>query len=215
MAQAGQTHDESQYYIPHGSKLPFFGSVALFVLMAGAAATLNGAASGSWVLGVGFLLLFTLFFLWFGQVIRENQAGFYNEQVDRSFRMGMLWFIFSEVMFFAAFFGALFYARQFALPWLSGDGAKLSTHALLWSEYSGGWPSNGPGAIGGAYQIMAPWGLPLLNTLILLSSGVTVTIAHHALRAGHRKQLLLFLGMTVLLGATFLFFQGEEYIEEI
>ena len=124
MAQAGHTQDAGEYYFPHGSRLPFFGSIALFILMAGAAATLNGAAIGVWVLGLGFILLFTLFFLWFGEVIRENQAGLYNEQVDRSFRMGMMWFIFSEVMFFAAFFGALFYARQLSIPWLGGEGAQ-------------------------------------------------------------------------------------------
>src|SRR5688500_353078 len=211
MAQAGHTHDESQYYIPHGSKLPFFGSIALFVLMAGAAATLNGAASGSWVLGVGFLLLFTLFFLWFGQVIRENQAGFYNEQVDRSFRMGMMWFIFSEVMFFAAFFGALFYARMYSIPWLGGEGHGAATNAFLWPEFTTAWPTNGPGEVGGHYSTMSPWGIPLLNTLLLLSSGVTITIAHHALRAGHRGRLLVFLALTVLLGAVFLGFQVYEY----
>src|SRR5262245_17170710 len=144
MAQAGHARDESQYYIPHGSRLPFFGSIALFILMAGAAAMLNGAGVGSWVLGLGLLGLFTLFFLWFGEVIRENQAGLYNEQVDRSFRMGMMWFIFSEVMFFAAFFGALFYTRQLSVPWLGGEGAKAVT-SILWPDFTPGWPSNGPG----------------------------------------------------------------------
>ena len=124
----------------------------------------------------------------------------------------MMWFIFSEVMFFAAFFGALFYARQFALPWLNGEGDGMATHSLLWSNFAGGWPSNGPGAVGGAYQTIPAWGLPLLNTLILLTSGVTVTIAHHALKEGKRGALLLFLGLTVLLGGLFLFFQAEEYI---
>jgi cytochrome c oxidase subunit 3 len=129
MAHADQTHHASQYYFPHGSRLPFFGSISLFTLMAGAAATLNGAFVGPWVLTAGFVLLFTLFFLWFGEVIRENQAGLYNEQVDRSFRMGMMWFIFSEVMFFAAFFGALFYTRQLSVPWLGGEGAKAATRS--------------------------------------------------------------------------------------
>jgi cytochrome c oxidase subunit 3 len=124
-----------------------------------------------------------------------------------------VWFIFSEVMFFGAFFGALFYARNLALPWLGGEGDGVMTNALLWAGYSAAWPTAGPGQIGGAFQTIPAWGVPLLNTLILLSSGVTVTIAHHALKAGHRKQLLVFLGLTVLLGALFLFFQAEEYIE--
>ena len=69
-----------------------------------------------------------MFFGWFGTVIGENQHGIYNLQVDRSFRMGMMWFIFSEVMFFAAFFGALFYARVLSVPWLGGEGVKVFTN---------------------------------------------------------------------------------------
>ncbi len=145
MAQAEHAK-EPGYFFPHGSRLPFFGSASLFVLMAGAAATLNGAGAGAWVLGAGFLLLCALFFFWFGQVISENQAGLYNEQVGRSFRLGMMWFIFSEVMFFAAFFGALFYARQLSVPWLGGEGEKAVT-SLLWPGFEAGWPSNGPGAL--------------------------------------------------------------------
>ena len=131
MAEARHTHDATEYYFPHGSRLPFFGSISLFILMAGAAATLNGTSVGAYVLGLGLLLLFTLFFLWFGEVIRENQQGLYNEQVDRSFRMGMMWFIFSEVMFFAAFFGALFYTRQLSVPWLGGEGAKADRKSVV------------------------------------------------------------------------------------
>ena len=214
MAHADQTHDASQYYFPHGSRLPFFGSVSLFTLMAGAAATLNGAAIGGWVLGLGFVLLFTLFFLWFGEVIRENQAGLYNEQVDRSFRMGMMWFIFSEVMFFAAFFGALFYTRQLSVPWLGGEGAKAVT-SLLWPSFEAGWPSNGPGELSpredGSYEIIPAFGLPAINTALLLTSGLTLTIAHHALKSGHRGILKLFLALTFLLGFTFLGVQIYEY----
>jgi cytochrome c oxidase subunit 3 len=214
MAHAEQTHDPSQYYFPHGSRLPFFGSLSLFILMAGAAATLNGAAIGGWVLGLGFVLLFTLFFLWFGEVIRENQAGLYNEQVDRSFRMGMMWFIFSEVMFFAAFFGALFYTRQLSVAWLGGEGEKAIT-SLLWPEFQAGWPTNGPAGLGpredGSYEIIPAFGLPALNTALLLTSGLTLTIAHHALKSGHRGMLKLFLALTFLLGFTFLGVQIYEY----
>src|SRR6187431_1935525 len=152
MAHAEHATDRHQYYFPHGSRLPFFGSASLFIMMAGAAATLNGVAIGGWVLGLGMLLLFTLFFLWFGEVIRENQAGLYNEQVDRSFRMGMMWFIFSEVMFFAAFFGALFYARQLSVPWLGGEGTKFLTNTFAWEGYETAWPTNGPGNVGGEFE---------------------------------------------------------------
>jgi cytochrome c oxidase subunit 3 len=211
MAQA-HAPDANHYYVPHHSRWPFLGSIALFTTMVGLASWLNEASWGQPVFFFGIALLCGVLFGWFGDVIRESIKGNYNRQVDTSFRMGMVWFIFSEVMFFAAFFGALFYARQYALPWLSGEGDGVMTNALLWPGYAAGWPTNGPAAIGGGYQTIPAWGLPLLNTLILLSSGVTVTIAHHALKAGHRRQLLLFLGLTVLLGALFLFFQAEEYI---
>lgn len=212
MAQAHTQHDSNVYYVPHGSRWPVIASVALFITMLGFASWLNEASWGRPTFFVGLVFLALILFKWFADVITESLRGYYNKQVDTSFRMGMVWFIFSEVMFFAAFFGALFYARQFAMPWLGGEGDGVMTNALLWDGFSAAWPSNGPGAVGGAYQTIPAWGLPLLNTLILLTSGVTVTIAHHALKAGHRKQLLLFLGLTVLLGALFLFFQAEEYI---
>jgi cytochrome c oxidase subunit 3 len=127
--------------------------------------------------------------------------------------MGMIWFIFSEVMFFAAFFGALFYARTYSVPWLGGAGHGALTNHYLWPAFSAAWPTNGPADVGGAFSTMSPWGIPLLNTLLLLSSGVTITIAHHALRAGNRKQLLVFLALTVVLGVIFLGFQAHEYAE--
>src|SRR5690606_14824931 len=99
-----------------------------------------------------------------------------------------------------------------ARPWLRGAGDGAMTSGLLWEAYSAAWPSAGRGAIGGTFQTIPAWGLPLLNTLILLTSGVTLTIAHHALKADNRRQLLVWLGLTVLLGCTFLFFQVEEYI---
>ena len=141
MAQAHS--DTAKYSIPHGSPWPIYGSVTLFTLMLGAVVTLNDWGS-PWFLLPGFLLLASLFILWFHTVIGENQQGIYNMQVDRSFRLGMMWFIFSEVMFFAAFFGALFYARNFSVPWLSGDGVKMFSKLLLWNNYGGVWPTNGP-----------------------------------------------------------------------
>lgn len=206
------SHDQDIYFVPHGSKWPVFASVALFTTMVGFACWLNEVSWGRTVFFIGIASLLAILFKWFGDVIRESLAGHYNKQVDVSFRMGMVWFIFSEVMFFAAFFGALFYARQFAMPWLNGEGHGVVTHELLWPGFSAGWPSNGPADIGGAYQTVPAWGLPLLNTLILLTSGVTVTIAHHALKEAKRGALMLFLGLTVLLGCLFLYFQATEYI---
>jgi cytochrome c oxidase subunit 3 len=149
---------------------------------------------------------------WFRDVIHESQGGLYNEQVDKSFRQGMFWFIFSEVMFFAAFFGALFYARNMAIPWLGGDSNNFFTNLLLWEGYESTWPTDGPGQVGGEYEMMPPFGLPLINTALLLSSSITVTIAHHALLAGKRTQLAVFLAATFTLGFIFVYLQGVEYV---
>ena len=214
MAQthASDSHDPSAYYVPAKSPWPIWASVALFTTMVGFASMLNEASWGRTVFLLGLVFLAVIIFKWFADVITESVRGYYNAQVDGSFRMGMIWFIFSEVFFFAAFFGALFYTRQYALPWLSGAGDGAMTNAVLWPEFAAGWPSNGPAAVGGAFQTVSAWGLPLLNTLILLASGVTITIAHHALKDNQRGKLLLFLGLTVLLGLVFLFFQVEEYV---
>jgi cytochrome c oxidase subunit 3 len=213
-----QTHapQADTYYVPHSSPWPIYGAVSLFTLMLGAACTLNEWLP-AWALLPGFLLLVSMFIFWFGTVIGENERGMYNMAVDRSFRMGMMWFIFSEVMFFAAFFGALFYARELAVPWLSGHGVKIFNSLLLWKDYSGSWPSNGPAALGpranGTFETVSALGLPAVNTAILLSSSVTVTIAHHALISGHRGRLKVFLAMTFLLGFLFVFLQAKEYHE--
>jgi cytochrome c oxidase subunit 3 len=212
-----QAHSEAdQYYIPHGSPWPIYGSVTLFTLMSGAVVTLNGWLP-AWFLLPGFTMLALLFIFWFHTVIDENQKGIYNMAVDRSFRLGMMWFIFSEVMFFAAFFGALFYARNLSVPWLSGDGVKVFSKLLLWNNYDGVWPTNGPAALGpranGTFETVPALELPLVNTAILLSSSVTVTIAHHALIAGHRTRLKIFLALTFLLGFTFVGLQATEYHE--
>jgi cytochrome c oxidase subunit 3 len=215
MAHAPSGKAADKYYVPHGSPWPFVGSIALFVLMSGAALTLEQAGAGPIVLSIGLALLAVLFVGWFGTVIDESQAGVYNLHVDRSFRLGMAWFIFSEVMFFAAFFAALFYARALVLPRLANEGGDDFTSALLWNHFEGSWPSNGPAALSpranGTFETISALGLPALNTLILLSSGVTVTIAHHALQAGQRGRLKLFLALTFLLGFLFVGLQAHEY----
>jgi cytochrome c oxidase subunit 3 len=208
------THDAGKYYVPHSSGWPILGSITLFVLMWGAVSVLNDWMSG-WALIPGFAMLALLFFLWFREVIDENQRGLYNLEVDRSFRMGMMWFITSEVLFFAVFFGALFYARNLSIPWLGGEGVKIFNKLLLWQNYDAAWPTNGPGVVGGkadgSFQTIPAFGLPAINTAILLTSGVTITIAHHALRAGKRNILNIFLALTWMLGAFFVYLQATEY----
>jgi cytochrome c oxidase subunit III len=200
------------YYVPHGSKWPIVGSISLFTLMVGLAGLMNESPSAKYFAWAGLAGLIYMLFGWFGDVIRESVAGMFKSQEDMSFRMGMVWFIFSEVMFFAAFFGALYYARQFVTPWLGGAGDGFSTQQILYPDYQSAWPNNGPGGIGGSFKTIGAWGLPLLNTIILLTSGMTITLAHWALKVGERKWLNFWLSCTAALGILFLVFQAEEYI---
>src|SRR5580658_4783660 len=216
MANAHAPDGSKPYYIPHNSPWPIRGSVALFGIMLGAIAYLNDWV-GAWSFVPGAVLLAYMFFGWFSTVIGENQHDIFNLQVDRSFRMGMMWFIFSEVMFFVAFFGALFYARRLSVPWLGGEGVKIFNNIVLWPGFENHWPTNGPGHVGGradsTFSTIPAFGIPAINTAILLTSGVTVTIAHHALRAGKRGILTLFLAATFILGFTFVALQAHEYGE--
>jgi len=195
-----------KYFVPEPSKYPIFGSIALLLFGAGAVMWLNEVGPGPIVFFLGIAVLIYMLFGWFGQVVRESEGGKYGKRVDASFRWSMGWFIFSEVMFFAAFFGALFYIRVLSVPWLaSGD-----NEALLWQGFTGNWPTAGPMAAE-TFTPMGAWGIPALNTLILLTSGATLTWAHHGLIKGRRDQLRNGLLMTILLGLTFLGFQIYEY----
>lgn len=193
------------YYLPQPTHWPIVGSIALTLLALGATFTIHDIHNGGWVLLAGFAVLTYMLFGWFGTVIRESEAGLYNSRVDVSFRWGMSWFIFSEVMFFLAFFGTLFYVRNLSLPDLTSV-----NNALLWPGFTGGWPSAGPG-LKDPFEPMSPWGLPALNTLILLTSGATLTWAHWGLQKSKRGQLILGMLMTVALGISFLAFQAIEY----
>jgi cytochrome c oxidase subunit 3 len=207
MAQSATTHErQTHYYVPQPMPWPIMGSTALFCMALGATLIFNGMASGWVSLALGGMILLYMMFRWFGDVIRESESGKYGGWEDVSFRWGMSWFIFSEVMFFAAFFGALFYTRVLSVP----DLASLEHQAQLWPGFSGHWPSAGP-AFAEKFSPMAAWGLPAVNTLLLLSSGVTVTIAHWALKENKRGMLNLFLFFTVALGVLFLSFQAIEY----
>ncbi len=200
------------YYVPHETKWPFLNTVALIVLFIGLANYLNGYTSGMSIMFTGLALVLIITYGWFSEVVRESESGTYNAQVDISFRWGMVWFIFSEVMFFAAFFGALYYARELSLPWLGGDGSKLSTNIVLWPQFETVWPSNGPTNAGGEFTLMKPGGIPAINTMLLLTSGLTVTWAHHGLKEQNRNKLIYGLLLTVLLGFIFVAFQAYEYM---
>lgn len=210
---SAHAHDSNAYYVPHGSHWPITMSIALTTLLVGFSMHLNENSIGSKLMVLGFGMTIAFMYGWFRTVVIESEAGTYNEQVDRSFRWGMFWFIFSEVMFFAAFFGALYYARTLSVPWLGGAGAELTTNTQLWAGFESIWPTNGPSDIGGAFKQMGAWGLPAVNTALLLTSGVTLTIAHHGLLNNHRKPLIWGLAATILLGAAFMGFQVIEYYE--
>lgn len=204
----------SSYYLPQPSYWPLVGSIALFCIMVGAGNWLHQQWFGPYIFFVGLLILFYMMFGWFGTVICENQKGIYNLQVDRSFRWGMAWFIFSEVMFFSAFFGALFYARVYTIPELGGEYGSPFTNYLLWPGFKATWPVlSNPNNLSflPPVEVLNAWGIPALNTLILLTSGVTVTWAHWGLKKNNRKHLIIGLLLTVLLGITFLVMQANEY----
>ncbi|HEY8855781.1 MAG TPA: cytochrome c oxidase subunit 3 [Rugosibacter sp.] len=199
------THEESYYYVPGPSAWPLVGSFALLLMASGAVMLMNKVGMGTPILLAGLAVLLYMMYGWFGKVIAESRAGAYNKRVDGSFRWGMGWFIFSEVMFFAAFFGALFYIRVISVPDLSSV-----DNALIWPGFKNVWPSAGPG-FKDKWEAMMPWGIPAINTLLLLTSGATLTWAHWGLMKNKRTQLNVGLFLTVLLGAIFLYFQVHEY----
>ena len=210
--------DTPRYYVPHSSHWPIVGSIALFLTAFGGASFIHQSTEkvaadgsyGAWVFYFGLAMVAFMMFGWFGTVIRESLKGMVSGQLDRSYRMGMAWFIVSEVMFFAAFFGALFYARIISVPWLAGAGNNLNTHLHLWPDFADTWPLfMTPG--GTQAEAMGAWGLPFINTLILVTSSVTVTFAHWALKKSKRAGLIFWLLVTVALGIIFLSLQVVEY----
>ncbi len=198
------------YYVPHHSYWPIVGAIALFLMANGAAHWVNDNLWGALALIAGFGLLLIMLFGWFANVIEESMNGLYSAQMDQSFRQGMSWFIFSEVMFFAAFFGALFYARIISVPWLDGAGNNAMTAEILWPNFEAFWPLVKTPA--GLETQAMPWdGIPLLNTIILLVSSITLQFAHMGIEQKKPAQLGFFLMLTIILGACFLALQGHEY----
>ncbi|KAB0291922.1 MULTISPECIES: cytochrome c oxidase subunit 3 [Vibrio] len=206
------------YFVPHQSHWPLVGAVALFLVALGSGLTVQnmgtdaaGGVFGKVTLVLGFAVLLYMLAGWFSNVITESLSGLYSEQISRSFRQGMSWFIFSEIMFFGAFFGALFYARMISVPWLGGAGNNEMTHEVLWPMFQSMWPlTTTPDGV--TTQAMSWQGLPLKNTVILLLSSVTLHMAHISLEKNQRMALTVWLEITIVLAGFFLFFQAEEYI---
>jgi cytochrome c oxidase subunit 3 len=200
------------YYVPHESRHPVMASIGLFFVILGAGQWVNGSDWGKYSLLFGLLWWLTVLYQWFKDAIAESEGGLYSHKIDLSYRWSMTWFIFSEVMFFGAFFSALWWARAHSVPALGS-----LDNALLWPDFKAVWPTLAAGATASPagtvepFQVMTPFWLPTINTALLLTSGVTLTIAHHALQHGDRAKTIKFMWMTVLLGVVFLFVQGYEY----
>ena len=201
------------YYIPSPSAYPVGVAGGLFLVILGASQWINGAGWGAWMLLVGMTVWLAVLAQWFRQAIAESESGQYSDRIDVSFRWSMSWFIFSEVMFFAAFFGALYWARVHSVPNLGN-----LDHQLLWPDFKALWPSSvagataSPAGIVEPFSTIGPWPLPTINTALLLTSGVTLTIAHHALIAGQRSKTIVWMWITVFLGAAFMCVQAYEYV---
>ena len=217
MSAATHSHSSGQapyYFVPGPSRHPVMAAIGLFFVILGAGQWVNGHEWGAYSLVGGLLWWAFVLQQWFRDAIGESEGGLYGDRIDVSYRWSMSWFIFSEVMFFGAFFGALYWARAHSVPNL-GD----IDNQLLWPDFKALWPSSAPGVTASPagtvepFHVMGPWPIPTINTALLLTSGVTLTIAHHALRENHRGRTILFMWITVLLGITFLGLQAYEYHE--
>ncbi len=206
------TSAPSHYFIPAPSRHPASAAFGLLLVLVGASQWVNGSGWAAYLLLAGLVVWAFVMQRWFRDSIGESESGRYSIAVDASYRWSMSWFIFSEVMFFAAFFGALYWTRNHSVPNLGS-----LDNAVLWPDFKAVWPSSGAGYTASPagtidpFTTMGPWPIPTINTLLLLSSGVTLTIAHHALIASHRARAVGFMWFTVLLGVTFLGLQGFEY----
>lgn len=212
------SHTNNQYYLPGPSSWPIKGCIALFTAFVGGANWLHGEWFGPYLTALGMALLIYLAYGWFGTVVKEDRQGLLaSPRMDRSYRLSVMWFIFSEVAFFSAFFAALFYARLIAIPALGGTSTTdILSHILLWPGFSAQWPvlhAPDPSQFIGPHEVMATWGIPAINTSILLTSGITITIAHWALLKRQRITMLVAQGATILLGMLFLLMQANEYGE--
>ena len=212
MSATSPAGSQPYYFVPSPSSYPVLVACGLFMVIFGAGQWVNGAGWAAYVLLAGVVVWLSVLFQWFRQAVRESEGGLYSERIDISFRWSMSWFIFSEVMFFAAFFGALYWARVHSVPSLGS-----LENQLLWPDFKAIWPSAGGGITASPadtvepFTTVGPWPLPTLNTALLLTSGVTLTIAHHALIAGQRAKTIIWMWITVLLGATFVCVQAFEY----
>jgi cytochrome c oxidase subunit III len=217
-------HPVKYYFVAEPSFWPLIGCLGLFFTVFGFVQIIHSGIFGPYILSAGIAFLIITMAGWFGSVVKESVAGLHSLQMDRTYRWGMLWFIVSEIFLFGVFFGALFYTRIFTLPTLGADPGQFidsfmlykgaATHKYLWPHFQSVWPlfkNPNPSLFQGPEAVMSAWGIPALNTLILLSSAGTVTWAHWGLKKGDRRQLIIGLILTIVLGFIFEGFQIFEY----
>ena len=192
-----QAHAKHPYHLVDPSPWPLVGALAALMLAGGMVMYMHEESGGGTIASLGGLLLLSTMAVWWRDIVREAHVeGHHTPVVQLGLRYGMVLFIASEVMFFAAWFWAFFDASIYA-----DEAIQVARVA----HTGGTWPPQG-------VETFDPWHLPLLNTVILLTSGVTATWAHHALREGNRKHLIFGLWLTVGLGATFTAVQAYEYV---
>ena len=196
----GHAKPNHDYHLVNPSPWPLVGSISAFVLAVGAIFWMKnlkmfGLHAGPYIFGAGLIGVLYVMIAWWADVIQEAETGDHTRVVQLSHRYGMILFISSEVMFFVAWFWAFF------------DASLFTNEAIQYSrvEFTGGhWPPKG-------IEVLDPWHLPLLNTLLLLTSGTTVTWAHHALLNNDREGLKKGLLATIVLGLIFTSVQAYEY----
>ncbi|MFZ2315965.1 MAG: cytochrome c oxidase subunit 3 [Gammaproteobacteria bacterium] len=214
------------YFIAAPSHWPIIGCFGLFFSVLGLVQILHGSCVGPWLMLMGAGLLITTMVGWFGTVINESLSGLHSAKMDMTYRWGMFWFIMSEIMLFGVFFLALFYTRVFGVPELGGSPIPIvqdllmykggATHEYLWPHFYAIWPqlvNPDPKLFPGPNEVVNTWGLPALNTAILLTSAGTLTWAHWSLKLGRQRHLIIGLSLTILLGCLFESIQMYEYYE--
>lgn len=210
-------HSDGHYYVPAYSKLPFFGALGLFLLGYGSLNLLHANLAGTVLFLLGALVLAAVLFAWFREVIKEQSAGLYTDQITRSFRWSMIWFIFAEIFLFGIFLSAIFYARVISIPALAGEGTSqnLLTHILLWPEFSSTWPlllNPNPVAFPGSTGAVGIWQTPILNTIVMILSAISVTFAFRFLKRDVRTGVIISLLITIVLGLIFVGLQSQAFL---
>lgn len=197
---------QQRYYVPEPSPYPVLVSFAALLLFMGAGLLVNGVGVGGWFMGAAALLLLYALNRWFAALIAEDRGGLFHGWEAESIRLGMMWWIGSEVVLLAVFFGVLFYEHFISVPWL----ASLPPHFTPWPGYAGIWPSTGPA--GHPFTPIGPIGLPLIKDFLLFISGATYAWAQWGLKENLRQQLIAGLVVTILLAAAFLSLTGYEFV---